>query len=89
MAEITNTAIDTFYSLVGIFFVCELGENITHLFNIFSEKLCGCCWYLYPIEMQRIFLIFLSGTEQSAVILGYANIACTRDAFKNVILVCV
>lgn len=79
------TIMDTAWTLLTIFSVCELGEKVTHHFNVFNEKVCNCDWYLFSHEMKRIFLIVLSGAQQPAVIQGYANTVCTRDAFKSVI----
>ena len=72
------------WTFTTIFFVCELGEKVTHQFNLFNEEICNCDWFLFPIEIQRIFLIVLLGAQQPAVIQGYANTTCTRDTFKNV-----
>lgn len=72
------------WTFATVFAICELGENVTHRFNVFDEKLDDSDWFLYPIEMQRLFLIFLSGSQQPTIIQGYANTVCTRVAFKNV-----
>lgn len=62
-AEITNTVMNAMYSFFRIFFVCELGEKVTYQFNVFSEKIGDCDWYLFSIELQSVFLIFLSGNN--------------------------
>lgn len=67
-----------------IYFVCELGEKVTHQFNVFHEELCNCDWLLFPIEIKRIYLLVLFGAEQPAVIQGYAQTTCTRTTFKKV-----
>lgn len=89
MAEVVNTVLNALYSFGRIYFVCELGEKVTSQFNVFNEKISDCNWYLFSIETQRVFLIFLSGTQQLAAIQGYANTVCTRDAFKTVIFILV
>lgn len=73
-----------FWTIVLIFIFCELGERVTQQFNEFNEQFCQCNWYLFPIEMQRMFIIVISNTQRPAIIEGYANIVCTRDAFKQV-----
>lgn len=73
-----------FWALMLLFCYCELGEIVTNQFNMFDNELCRYDWYLFSIEMQRIFLIVMSNTQNSTTIRGYGNIVCTRDAFKQV-----
>lgn len=41
----------------------------------------------FPIGMmEQMFVIFMTATQQSAIVQGYANTEITRDAFKKVIL---
>lgn len=74
------------YSFGRIFFLCELGEKVTYQFNVFNEKVGDCKWYSFSIEMQRVYLIVLAGAQDPAIVQGYADTVCTRDAFKNVTL---
>lgn len=53
-------------------------------FNRFYDELCQCDWYLYSMEMQKMYSIFLKNSQQPAIICGYANILCTREVFKKV-----
>lgn len=67
-----------------VFFNSELGERVTLQFNAFNELLCQSEWYLLPLDVQRMLVIFMMDTEQPAVIQGYGNIECTRASFKKV-----
>ena len=69
---------------IAIFAYCEFGEQVMHQFNLYGETFCSCDWYLFPIEMQRIYSIALVGVQDPVIVQGYANTVCTRDAFKNV-----
>lgn len=73
-----------FWAFSIIFLYCEIGERVTHEFNEFNEQFCQCNWYSFSIEMQRMFIIVMSNTQRPAIIQGYANTVCTRDAFKQV-----
>ena len=86
VVELVSTVMQLPSTLTWLFIYCEFGEQVTYEFNMFHEKLCHCRWYSFPIELQRMFLITLSGTEEPAVIQGFASTTCTRDAFKQVIL---
>lgn len=85
-AELLNAIMMVVWVFTTIFFVCELGEDVTHYFNVFDEELCNCDWYLFSLTMKRIYLIVLTGAEQPAVIQGYGSTVCTRAAFKTVII---
>lgn len=71
-------------SFVAIFFFCEIGEMVSSQFIVFDEKLYQCDWHSFPIEMQRMFVLMLSSTQQIPIIQGFGNTKCTRDAFKTV-----
>lgn len=83
--EVMSTVVQMLYIFATLFIYCEFGERVAHEFNIFHEKLCNCNWYLFSIEVKRIFLITISGTERPTPIQGFANCTCTRDTFKAVI----
>lgn len=71
--------------VLGFFFcICELGETITHRFDVFRQELERCNWHTLPIEMQRMFLIFLLDTQQPINIRCYGNVTCLRDTFRKV-----
>lgn len=72
------------YAFGSIFIFCEHGELVNNGFNEFNEELCQCDWYLFSIEMQRNLIIFNEYTQQPAIIRGFANTVCTREAFKKV-----
>lgn len=73
-----------FLSFSIIFAFCELGSQVTNQFNALDEKLCQSIWYLLPIEVQRMILIFMLDAQHAMFLRGYGNIECTRNAFKNV-----
>lgn len=64
--------------------ICEPGERVTHQFEQFCVEFGRCEWYKLPIEMQRMYLIFLSDTQQPQNICSYGGIVCTRETFKKV-----
>lgn len=73
------------WAFVMISFYCEFSEMVCDEFEQFNEELHRYEWYLIPMEMQRIYLIFLLDTQQLTVVRGYGNILCTRVTFKAVI----
>lgn len=65
-------------------FYCECGIRVINQFSHFDETVCKCDWYTFPIELQRMLLIFMTSTQQPPLIHGFANAACTRESLKNV-----
>lgn len=70
-----------------IFSLCELGETVTNQYEKLSDELYQCDWYSFPIEMQQMFVTFMSCTQQPVFIHGYGDTLtqCTRETFKKVI----
>lgn len=73
-----------FWSFAIIWSVCEFGERVTQQFDALAQELFQFKWYLYPIEIQRMLLIFMAGVQQSALIRSYGGIPCTRESFGKV-----
>lgn len=73
-----------FWTFGAIALVCELGERVAKQFDLFDDKLNLCKWYLFPIDVQRMLLIFICDTQQPKFVRGFGNIICTRDSFKSV-----
>lgn len=68
-----------------IFIACEFNQEVTDKFETFNDKFVECNWYSYDIELQQMFLIFASNTQQPVFIRGYGNLLCTRETYKKVI----
>ena len=82
--ELICTLILMCVSILTIFFFCEFGDMINTQFDEFDDQLRQCDWYTFPIEMQQLLVIFMTSTQRPAMIQGFANTECTRDAFKKV-----
>lgn len=73
------------WAFVMIFIFCGQSEEMINEFETFNHKLGECNWYSLPLDIQRMYLIFISNTQQPKIIQGYGNILFTRDTFKKVI----
>ena len=82
--EIIILSVMIFWVFAFNFAICEPGERVTDQFEQFGEEVERCEWNKLPIEMQRMYLIFLSDTQQPVNIRSYGGILCTRDTFKTV-----
>lgn len=73
------------WSLVPLFVICSGFEEITNRFDtidIYQE----CDWYKFLPKVQRMIPFIIANAQESTGFKGYANISCTRDTFKRVIL---
>lgn len=82
--EIVFTLFMIFYSFIAILGFCSLGEVVTNRFDTFNEELCNKNWYLFPSELQRMLVIFMSIVQKSVIIHGSGKAACRLEAFKKV-----
>lgn len=85
LTEVALAVLATIISIIFIFVFCECGEMVNQQFSTFNKEFCQCNWYLFPHEMQQMFVLFMSGTNQPMQICGYANTKFTRKMFKRVI----
>lgn len=70
----------------GLYLICEPGARTTTEFEMFEEELRKCEWYLLPIEMQRMYTILLSDTQNPIQMCSYGGIVCNRDTLKRVLI---
>lgn len=64
--------------------ICEPGQRVTDQFNHFREEVVRCEWNNLSIKMRRMYLIFLTDSQQPKHIRSYGGILCTRNTFKQV-----
>lgn len=86
MIEMITAAILAIWMFALNFLICELGQWIANQYAAFSDELCKCKWYFLPIEMKRIYLIFLLDTQHPERIKSYGGIVCSRETLKWVSL---
>lgn len=68
-----------------LFLICELGERTCISFELIGDELERCDWYKLPIEMHRMYLIFLSDSQQEKNVACYFNLVLTRETFEKVL----
>lgn len=68
-----------------IFLTCEHGTKIASQFAELSDERNRCDWYLLPIAIQRIYLVFLSDPQNPITIQSDANIISERETAMKVI----
>lgn len=57
---------------------------MTTEFEMFEDELIQCEWYLMPIEMQRMYIMFLANTQNPIEISSYGGLVCSRETLKKV-----
>lgn len=82
--ELLFLAPELFWSFLIVFLVCEFGEMFSNRFVVFSDTLDRCHWYLFPIELQRIFIIVVANAQRPTIIHAIGNAQCSREANNKV-----
>lgn len=73
-----------FWMFIFILFICEPSQTMANQFEMFENELTDCEWYALSIEMQKLYMIFLTDTQNAIEISTYGNIICNRDTCKKV-----
>lgn len=68
-----------------VFIICEPGMMMTNAFEIVGMNLYQCDWYTLSIEMQKMYMIFVSNTQNPISVSTYGDILCERERMKKVI----
>lgn len=82
--EMVISVIMLFHAIVINFLICEHGQWVTNQYAQLHDELDACDWYLLPIELRRLYFIFLLNTEQPVHLQCYVDIRCSRNTFKKV-----
>lgn len=72
------------WATMFVFVLCEPGRQMTTQFEMFGDELGRFDWYLLPIELQRMYRIFLADTQYPVDICSYGGITCDRETSKRV-----
>lgn len=83
--ELIFATIGTFWAFAQMFIFSDPGENVSNRFGNINDTIYYCDWYSFPIEIQRLLPTIMVSTQEAVIIQGFANLSCTRDAFKKVI----
>lgn len=73
-----------FWSFVAMFIFCNFGENMTNSFKNLNDSFCGCGWYSFPIDVQKMLPTICVAIQQPVVLMCYGNVLYTRETFKKV-----
>lgn len=82
--DVIKICISLFGCCFWLALFCEFGEMITEQFIVFNDELSQCKWYLFSMNIQRMFATFMAYTQKPMSIRGSGNIMCTRESFKKV-----
>lgn len=65
--------------------MCEPGQRVTNQYARIGDELSTCDWHLFPIQLQRLYLIFFMNTQQPVHIQCFSGITSSRETLKKVI----
>lgn len=73
------------YAFGLVLISCELGEQTTNAFGGIGNEMRQYDWYLYPLELQRLYSSLLVISQRPVHLECFGSYACLRDSFKKVI----
>lgn len=69
------------------FLICNLGEMVTSAFLELDETVYAILWYNLPVELQKYLVPMLLSTQRPVIMKGVFALDCSRDTFKQVIII--
>lgn len=84
LLEISSSLCVLLWMTMFILSLCEPGARMINALQMFSEELCRCDWFLLPVQMQRMYMVFLLDTQHPIKIKSYGNLTCERETSKQV-----
>lgn len=82
--DIILASIIMFWAFCQFFLFCNFGQYVTNEFSEIDNLIYFCDWYTFPKEIQRILPTVIATAQQPVILEGFANLTCTREAFKKV-----
>lgn len=64
--------------------LANFGEQVSNRLDAIRDGITECEWYLFPNEVQKMFLTIMTATQQPIIFRGFGNILATRETFKKV-----
>lgn len=58
---------------------------VTNQFDAFDAELGQREWYLFPYEIQQLFIVTMANAQHPTNIQGYGLILCNRETVKKVL----
>lgn len=84
--EVIHFAVPTIIGMTWLLVLCSSGDYLTQRFDSVSNAIYLLDWYTFPTDIQKDLLILLTLAQNSIYLEGYADIQCTNEIFKKVLM---
>lgn len=74
-----------FFAFGVVFMSCEIGQRMTNAFEEVEDVTCQNSWYLFPLNVQRMFPMIIISLQETVELPIIGTVACGRDTFEKVI----
>lgn len=71
--------------LFWLYLFSYFGDEVTRRYAGIGDIIFQCDWFLFSREMQKMLPMILMIAKKPVYMRGFANIYCTREAFKQVL----
>lgn len=70
--------------IVGFYFICHFGGEVTSRFQDIVYSIYDCPWYSMPLKIRKYFPLMIAATQQPIYLNGCFNIRCIQETFQKV-----
>lgn len=84
IALLATAAFEGFWAFAFVVFFCEFGHRVFNAFDDLNIAIDQFDWFLFPIEIQKMLPLVMSGCQKPCCIKGFGDFLCIRDTSKKV-----
>lgn len=71
--------------VLGLVFIsCEIGQQLTNLFEDINDRFDRLNWYLFPLKVQQLLPVVMINIQEPIVFQCFGMINGSRDQFQKV-----
>ena len=84
MTILASASFEGFWAFAFIVFFCEFGHHVHNSFDDLNAAIDQLNWFRFPLKIQKMLPIIMTGCQHPKSIKGYGDVLCIRDTSKKV-----
>lgn len=72
-----------FFAVIMMLMVCEAGQRCNKTFNDICESYYQVEWNMYPIEVQKMFILIIPFAQKPTEFKFFGSSSCSREQFDG------
>lgn len=70
--------------IVGFYYICQFGGEVTSRFQDLAHSIYDCPWYAMPLKIRKYFPLMIAAAQHPMYLYGCFNIRCIQESFQKV-----